>query len=237
MVGRPETAHAMRVAATVMAGHRPNTRVATVVTTHAPLAAVLALREASHVDDPDAALPVVRATLDAAWSALLVPSVAALDHPAPSLLQHVRSLLPGARWIVRLGPQAAVLNSSRPLLALDAQAAHDTVMYTSARSSLTPAQASVVRTWTQWTATKEAVTVDLPDAVTTIPGLPRAVQVVLIPRDVGPGLGHLTTHCDVCSGGVAGDVCGFCHTRSRTASGFPGRPTRASTARHVEGVA
>jgi hypothetical protein len=101
---------AVRRAASVLAGARPDHPLARIATGHAPVAAIEALATAREAtDDPGDGCLLTRRGLGAAWSLSVVTTVAGLGAPQPSLAQHVRSWLPRARFAIRHAPDPAVL--------------------------------------------------------------------------------------------------------------------------------
>ncbi|MGF1661181.1 MAG: hypothetical protein ACFCVG_01690 [Kineosporiaceae bacterium] len=208
VVHRAADEHEVRVAASVLVGHRPRVPVALVPTDHAPLAGILALAMAQGVaTDAGHAVAAVRDLLSASWSAVVTSSVAGLDHPAPTVAQHLRSWWPRARFVVRLGPRPRIVSAARPLLALDGSPANGRDLYATSATEDDP----VTRALVSWTASKSVRAVPLPDGMPPPLGITGGDQLALLPSEPGdvvrrPGV--------PCPGGLAasGEVCDFCRT-------------------------
>ena len=114
LVAHRGDAAAARVLATYVAANQPGRLVAHAVTDHAPLAAVAALDLAASLGrDAGHGLSVWHDLLAAAWSGAVLRSVTRLGTPNPPMAMHVRSWLPGSRFLVRQGPDAAVVPAQR----------------------------------------------------------------------------------------------------------------------------
>lgn len=108
----PAHAHASRVACTVLDADRPGLPVAHVAFSQAPLAGLLAMAMARDIArDAGHGAAVWRDLSDAIWSAAVVPGVAKLPDPNPSLKQHARSMFPGSRYLVRLHPEPEAIGA------------------------------------------------------------------------------------------------------------------------------
>lgn len=227
VVGPDDAEHDMRVAASVLVGHRPGTAVALVLSSHAPLACVLALHAAQDAAaDAGHGVAVIEDLLATSWSAFVTDTVAGLDFPAPSLFQHVRSWLPGSRFIVRLGSRPAIVPASRPLLALDGASTRDRVLHMSP-----PEQergADVASAIASWTTSKTAEGVLLPDGFGMPPGLGDGIQLALMPAVTEEEIRRPGPPCPICDLTVAASVCPFCHTRLPGAQERGGALVRAA---------
>src|SRR3954468_16161115 len=99
---------------TIAAGRWPDLRLAHLVSPHAPLAILSALALARATTEyPAFGVRLAEALLQRTWSGAWTPDVARLVNPAPSLMQHARSLLPGSGFLVRQAPAPGVLGRER----------------------------------------------------------------------------------------------------------------------------
>ncbi|MGF1646888.1 MAG: hypothetical protein ACFCVF_08220 [Kineosporiaceae bacterium] len=217
VVHRAADEHDARVAASVLVGHRPRVPVALVSTAHAPLAAILALAAAGRLTrDAGHGVTAVHDLLSASWSAVVTPSVAGLDHPAPTVAQHLRSWWPGSRFVVRLGPRPRIVSATRPLLALDGSPANGRTLHATSPTEEDP----VTRALASWTATKSVHAVALPDGMPPPLGLRVGDQLALLPTEPAEFVRRAGAPCPTCGLATSGEICDFCRTT------LPGRRVR-----------
>lgn len=115
----PADERAARTAVTVLAGRHPDHPVTVVTAAATPVGAVAALVLArAATEDAGRGVAMLEQVLGLTWSAVLLRDVSRLSRPNPTLLQHVRSLLPGSRFLVRVHPDPAVLPPAQPAAAL-----------------------------------------------------------------------------------------------------------------------
>lgn len=104
-----------QLAASLAVGRFPEVAVATVLSGHAPLALMSALAQARDTTEhPGEGVTLARRMLAETWSGAWARSLGRLREPAPTLLQHARSLVPGSGFLVRQEPEPAVLRDVRP---------------------------------------------------------------------------------------------------------------------------
>jgi hypothetical protein len=202
-------AGAARTAVTVATGRWPERPLALVVSPHAPLAVLAALTAARHVtDDAARGHALVSALLDRSWSGARLTSVSRLTAPAPSLLQHARSWLPGSRFLVRQHPAPAVLDPGAP----------DAVPAGSGRRDLLVAGDAAGELIDQISAQGRPATVrpvPLPGTWTSVYGRDDAIQLALVPSDASallPAVPSGAHPCGQCGLALAAASCPFCHT-------------------------
>ena len=91
-------------------GRFPEVAVATLLSGHAPLALMSALAQARDTTEhPGEGVTLARRMLAETWSGAWARSLSRLREPAPTLVQHARSLVPGSGFLVRQSPEPAVL--------------------------------------------------------------------------------------------------------------------------------
>jgi hypothetical protein len=220
VVHSPADEHDLRVASSVLAGHRPPVPVALVPSTHAPLAGVLVLESALRItSDAGHGAAAVRDLLSAAWSAVVTTSVAGIDRPPPTVAQHMRSWLPGSRFVVRLGPRPRIVSAARPLLALDGSPTAGRVLHTTSATVDPVARALAART-----AARAARAVTWPAALPPALGLQGSDQLTLLPAEPAEVVRQAGLPCPTCGLAASTAVCAFCRTRL---------PQRTHASRHV----
>jgi hypothetical protein len=210
VVHAPDDEHDVRVAGSVLVGHRPFVPVALVPSTHAPLAAIVALDSALRITtDAGHGAAVVGDLLSAAWSAVVTASVAGLDHPAPTVAQHVRSWWPGSRFVVRLGPRPRIVSAGRPLLALDGSSTSSRILH----ATSTAEEDLVTRTFAARTAARAARTITLPEGMPPPLELRDSDQLALLPSQPVEVVRRAGPPCPTCGLAASAAVCAFCRTR------------------------
>lgn len=218
VASHPVHAHATRLACTLLAAHRPDLPIAHVSFPQAPLAAVLAMTTALELTrDAGHGAAVWRDVSDATWSGAVVPGVAKLAHPSPRLHQHVRSLLPGARYLVRLHPDATAIGRQhvRAAMAPLGRGAVDVHA-----TGVGPADRLVDDVITE-AAPRDVVRHDLPGAWQAVFGRPEDSQLALVPVDVQQHLRPRGGPCRSCGLSTIDPVCVFCRLRVRAEPGDP----------------
>ena len=207
---------AARVLATFVAANQPGRLVAHAVTDHAPLAALAAMDLAAGLArDAGHGLSTWQDLLAAGWSGAVLRSVTRLATPNPPMAQHVRSWLPGSRFLVRQGPGGTSLPAVRAaeLLADVPRRAQDMLV--------TDADDATVRAVTAAVGPTALRTVDTLGTWRHVYGSDEISQITLLPsrpedhvRPPGPG-------CEGCGQHAAEPVCAFCRTRTRLADPAP----------------
>lgn len=219
----------------VAAGRWPEIRIARMVSPHAPLAILSALALARQVtDEPALGYGLARASLQRSWSGAWLSSLAKLVEPAPTMGQHVRSLLPGAGFLVRQAPRPAVLDRIRA----DDFPTADIGRVLLVQDTGIPA---VVRRrlveLPQTLAVRELV---VPGDWTCVYGTD-AGQLALVPAEPVQLLPAVTPTCDTCGLRQMETVCPFCRTVVRTPAGpapdVPAPDVRSSAAAGAPGAA
>lgn len=144
---------------------------------------------------------------DEVWSAAWLPSVAGMADPAPSLVQHMRSWLPGSGYLAVHNPTPEVIPAPRaPITRLDERSDHALIH----SSSTTPWVVGAVRDALRPASVSELSTVR--DPIDSF-GTAKATELVAVPlsfhtrsrpdhRDittcVACGIRHARTSCPVC---------------------------------------
>lgn len=156
-----------------------------------------------------AALEVLEAQLiHLTW----VPSVSGLTEPAPSVLQHARSALPGTSWLVSSWPEPSI----RHLSADDPPPIpRPTQPVGVAMADLDGERQWVTEVVTPHLADAVGVEVDPPWDTVQWWGTKRVTQVVLYPRSIPALTGALATHidpglCTWCRRWVGSTTCPWC---------------------------
>lgn len=215
LVSHPSTAHAAAVAATFLVSHRPGRRVARLRSTHAPLAVLVALaRTRELASDAGHAAAVLHDLLSSTWSAVVLGSVAGLPHPNPPLSQHLRSFLPGSRFLVRLGDEAVSVRADRSAPALTGLGRGDCDLYVTESG----ADDELVRELSRTLAPVSVRELALPGTWSSLYGRAEQLQLALVPEQVRDLLSPAGPECRGCGLSAAGPVCPFCRTRTRTGS-------------------
>ena len=209
---------------TVAAGRWPDLRLARLVSTHAPLAVLSALALARATTEyPGFGARLVESLLQRSWSGAWTPDVAHLVHPAPTLAQHARSLLPGAGFLVRQAPDAGVLG--RDPVAGDVPAAGlDRVLLVQEGAVPEP----VVHRLERSAEVSAVRRVAFPGSWRSVYGTSRAGQVALVPAKPAVLLGAVSHRCPSCGHEQPSAVCPFCrvigHSLVSVAHPSPGPP-------------
>jgi len=188
------------------------------VVPHGPAAVVvLALKIASYEMDAGLLPALVDQFAARMWSGAWMPSVARLEDPAPSLLQHLRSWLPtGAGFLVMLSGERGVARVGAP--AGPARAGHSP-------SSLICAGVAIPQL-----AIRDALGRSGAEDTVVVPelnldprgrfGSARAVEIVGLPlgNDIRLPRPESLPRCVVCAAVMPADFCTYCHVRSVRAS-------------------
>jgi hypothetical protein len=218
VAGHPIDATAARTACSLLVAHRPDVPVTLWLTAHTTGATLAALRLArAATDDAGHGMRILADTLNRTWSAVVLDSVARLEHPNPTLGQHLRSWLPGTRFVVRQGPRPRAVAASAVTSLLEGvpRAEHDLLVDAGATDD--PVTRAVV------TAVAPERTLPLGIPVTDTArryGRRERFELSLLPR---PGIWSVpgpATRCPGCGLSVPGQVCVFC----RTTGDVPGPP-------------
>lgn len=194
-------------ALTFLAASWPEIPGARVVSGHAPLAILSALAGAqAQGGTATFAVRLVEELLRHSWSGAWVASLTHLSRPAPTIAQHVRSLLPGAGFVLRQEPSPAVLRAvrgtdvpsapvSRFLLTDEGVPAHLTEAVTKASHAVGVRPVTVPGVWT------------------SVYGTSRSAQLALVPADPSAfRFGH-GYDCPSCGQPQPEDHCPFCRVR------------------------
>jgi hypothetical protein len=205
---------------TVAAGRWPDLRLARLVSPHAPLAILSALALARATTDwPAFGVGLANALLQRSWSGAWTPDVSRLAHPAPSLAQHARSLLPGSGFLVRQAPDAAVLGGEPaaddvPPAGLDRVLLAEHGPGQDAGVSTVPAD--VVDRLARATGVTATRQLAVPGSWTSVYGTARAAQLALVPAQPSDLLAAVSHHCPSCGLEQPAAVCPFCHVIGRS---------------------
>jgi hypothetical protein len=188
------------------------------VVPHGPAAVVALLLEVAAQGLDAGLMPAYLDELAArTWSGAWMPSVAKLEEPTPSLVQHIRSLLPaGGGFLVTL--------SGRPgVVAVGSSA--DPAATTYVCASLLCADGAIpelaVRGALELCGAEKSVTVA---ALTFDPlgrfGSAQAVEMLALPTGEGIRLPRMARlpRCVACGAAVANRFCAYCHVRPAWAS-------------------
>ena len=197
---------------TVAAGRWPELRVARLDSPHAPLAILSALALARATTDwPAFGVGLAEALLRRAWSGAWTPDVARLAAPAPSLVQHARSLLPGSGFLIRQAPDPGVLGREASQDDVP-PAGLDRVLLVE-EGAVTPEVVDRLAATTGVVATRQ---LHLPGAWASVYGTPRAGQLALLPAQPATLLAPVSHRCPACDLDQPGAVCPFCHVIGRS---------------------
>jgi hypothetical protein len=199
---------AARTAVTVAAGRWPGRPLANLVSAHAPLAVLAALTAARHVtDDAARGHALVTRLLERTWSGAHLTSVSRLTEPAPSLLQHARSWLPGGRFLVRQHPAPAVLDIDTED-AVPAQPGRRDLLVAGTDST----DGDVIDLLRTRSRPATVRPVPLPGTWTSVYGRDDATQLALVPSEAAALLPPSSHPCGQCGLALATASCPFCHT-------------------------
>lgn len=209
----PVHAHASRVACTVLDADRPGLPIAHVSFAQAPLAGLLAMAIARDIArDAGHGAAVWRDLSDAIWSAAIVPGVAKLPDPNPSLKQHARSMFPGSRYVVRLHPDPEAIGT-RELDAALAPVGRGLVhVYC---SKLDRSDQLLERILTQ-VAPRGVDLREVPGSWASLFGRTEDLQVAMIPTDFQRMLRPRGVTCRSCGLSTTDPVCVYCRMRVRS---------------------
>lgn len=219
LVSHTSDARAAAVAATFVVAHRPDRLVCHVASAHAPLALLVALGTALDATrDAGHGVALWRDLLARSWSAVVLRSVTGLRDPNPPLLQHLRSWVPGSRFLVRLGPEPVSVRADRTAPALTGLGRGTGDMFVTDDG----ADDEVTRELTRTLAPTGVRPLTLPGSWSSLFGRAEELQLALLPS-VRPGLlapaGPACTGCGLATSGV---VCQFCRTRTGHETADPG---------------
>lgn len=215
VVGIPRAlAASARVALTLATGRHPEVASAWFVSDHGPLGIFAALAAGrSHTADPGVGVATARALLEITWSGAVVPGVSRLPAPNPTLGQHLRSYLPGSSFLVRHGPDPAVLTARGDLrpsaLRIPATPLPRVLVAT---PGLAPAVLDAVRNAARPAAVRQF---DLPGSWNAVYRSSGVHQLVLLPDVTHLALPALRGECPSCGHRVFGTACPFCRIRTR----------------------
>ncbi|MGL5912517.1 MAG: hypothetical protein ACRCZP_21090, partial [Phycicoccus sp.] len=219
-------AAATALARAVLAAHRPDALTAQLSSSHAPLALLAVLLRVRRLGlDAGRAASVCHDLLDATWSAAVLRTVARLEKPAPSTMQHLRSWFPGGRWLVRCGSDGGVLPARAAVSAVASVAGRPVeLVYGGTAGVLTsdptdPVVGQVLREVRKSVDPRSAHVLDPPPGPPRLFGVQDQLQIALLPAESPSSLTRPGPRCRTC-GLVAHDpACRFCWSRQ------PGRST------------
>jgi hypothetical protein len=194
-------------ALTFLAANWPELPGARVVSGHAPLAILSALASAQAQGGAATfAVRLVEELLRHSWSGAWVASLTRLSRPAPTIAQHVRSLLPGAGFVLRQEPSPAVLGAVRGTDVPSAPVSRFLLTEEGVPAHLTEAVAHAGHA-----AGVRQVTI--PGVWTSVYGTSRSTQLALVPADPSVfRFGH-GYDCPSCRQPQPEDRCPFCRVR------------------------
>lgn len=229
ITSHPVHEYATRLACTLLRGHREDLLFTHQAFPQAPLANLVALRIASEIAvDAGHATALWRDLSDAIWSAAIVPGVARLPHPNPSLVQHTRSMFPGSRYLVRLHPDAEVVGSKDMAAAL-APLGRGLVHV---HATSTDPDDTLIRDLVQQVAPVGLEIRPVPGDWSVLFGRREQVQLAAVPTGYAEMLRPLGAQCHSCGLTTADEVCSFCGIRDAVRdrpSALEPTPTTATT--------
>jgi hypothetical protein len=200
----------LALALTLATANRPQLQLAPLVSAHAPLAVLSAMTLAQSVtEDPVRGVGLVHRLLENAWSGAWSNSVARLAEPAPSLAQHLRSLLPGAGFLIRQAPQPAVLGTPRS----DDVTASPIERVLLVQEGAVPGP--IAGRLAQATAVTTVRQVTMPGRWSSVYGTDRTGQLALMPAEPQLLLDRVTHRCPACRLEQVSSVCPFCRVLAR----------------------
>lgn len=229
ITSHPVHEYATRLACTLLRGHREDLLFTHQAFHQAPLANLVALRIAQEVAvDAGHAAALWRDLSDAIWSAAIVPGVARLPHPNPSLVQHARSLLPGSRYLVRLHPDAEVIGSKKLAAALEPLGRGQVHVH----ATRTDPDDTVMADLVQQVAPVGLETREVPGDWSVLFGRREQVQIAAVPTAYAEMLRPRGGPCHSCGLSAVDPVCSFCGIRGAVRnrpSALEPTPTTATT--------
>lgn len=173
-----------------------------------PLALVAAARyTAQNAPGIGLAPAMLDAALAALWNAAWVPKVARLDHPAPSLAQHLRSWLPvpGGYLVTLTGePRVERVTSARAAAA----GRHGHLLHS--EGSLPAAARDLAQ---DRSGAADLTAVAGFDRLAAARFGPGAVELVALPENVGPPAPGPHVACPACGVEVPAGFCPYCRVR------------------------
>jgi hypothetical protein len=197
---------------TVAAGRWPDLRLAHLTSGHAPLAMLSALALARATTEfPAFGVRLAESLLQRSWSGAWTPDVARLVHPAPTLTQHARSLLPGSGFLVRQAPDAGVLGGE-PAPGDVPPAGLDRVLLV--EDGAVPPH--VVQRLERDPGVTAVRPVTVPGSWRSVYGTARTGQVALLPAEPAELLGAVSHRCPSCGHEQPTAVCPFCRVIGRS---------------------
>lgn len=210
LVGHRNDSTRMRAVAAYVAANQPHRLVARATTDHAPLAGVAALDEAvTLAADAGHALSVWRDLLERTWSAAVLSSVTRLGRPNPTMGQHLRSWLPGSRFLVQQGSTPRSVSTGHvDQLLLDLPRRSHTMFVTAGTDN------PVVQRVVSQLSPRQLRTVDGMAGWPQVYGVTEQLQLTLLPGDGARAVRAPGPVCDGCGTHAADPVCPFCRTRT-----------------------
>ncbi len=206
----PAHVHLARVACTGLDADRPLLPVAHVSFPQAPLAGLLAMAMARDIaDDAGHGAAAWHDLSDAIWSAAIVPGVAKLPHPNPSLRQHARSMLPGSRYLVRLHPDPDTLGTKAVAAALEPLGRGTVHVY----STRVDPQDQMLSAILAQVAPRGVDLRELPGSWSALFGRTEDLQLAMVPSDFQQMLRPRGAPCRSCGLSTIDPVCVFCRLR------------------------
>lgn len=209
VVSHREHAQMAATAAGVLQGHRPDLVVGHTAALAAPVALLAALQVArEHGADAGRGAATWHALLERTWSGCVLSSVAGLDSPNPTVLQHLRSWWPPSRFLVRLHPGPAAVSVGRARLLLDVpRGGTDAVLSESAVGNRT------IEDLLSAASPVSVRPVPLPGRWDDVLSRPDLGQLALLPSDVADLAPRPDGVCPGCGQSTAAPVCLFCRVR------------------------
>jgi hypothetical protein len=192
-------------AASVAASRWPDLSIARIVSPHAPLAILSALALAARtVQAPAQTADLVNRLLDHSWSGAWMTSLSHLTSPAPTLMQHVRSIVPGSGFLVRQSPDPAVLSGPRDDDV--APAGFERVLLT--QHDAVPSQIS--RRFADRPGISAVRQVSVPGDWNAVYGTGRVGQLAVMPAEPRELVRTVDRRCPVCGLDLPSELCPFC---------------------------
>ncbi|MCE0534312.1 hypothetical protein LWF15_02205 [Kineosporia rhizophila] len=224
-VAAPEAlAERVSLQVTLAAGHLPEMELAGLYSPQAPLAILSALTFARSVtEEPALGHELARTLLGHSWSGAWTASVSRLGRPAPSMSQHLRSLLPGPGFLVRQGDHPHVFNQVVP--EAFSRSSGDQVLLMEEEGVPGPVAEQLARL----AGSVSVRPVRLPGRWESVYGTARAGQLAALPARPADLLARPSARCRACGLEQIAAICPFCRVHTESASGVGGSPSRSTS--------
>ena len=204
VASHPSQAPLADLALTLATGRWPERYVASLRTSHAPMAVTCALALAmATLTHPAQGLTLAEDVLANAWSGAWTRSVARLRTPAPTLWTHARSLLPGSGFLIRQWPDPAVL-SRHGAAGIPAYGGDRVLMVQDG------VPAALGRRLVAEGSVSDSRHVQLPATWADVYGTTSAAQVALMPADTRSLIRPVSHVCYGCDLELPTPVCPYC---------------------------